>query len=101
MSVQRTATGHSIRPSRSRFAVLAELPRFWRHPLAAVRRWRWSHRYPRPADLDRMDDEAFEVYLHDIGFDTRITAAIAESDALVRETDPDQSVRSSEGVVTR
>jgi hypothetical protein len=82
---------------RRRFGVIGELPRFWRNPIATIRRWRWGHRYPRPSDFDKMSAGEFDAYLHDIGFDARIAAAVAESDEVVRQAGADADVRQGEG----
>lgn len=100
LSVQPAATGHSIPRSRGLRSALAEVPRFWRNPAAAVRRWRWAHRYPRPTDFDRMAAGEFDAYVRDIGFDARITAALAESNELVGQADTNANVGRREGTPT-
>jgi hypothetical protein len=100
LSVQPAATGHSIPRSRGLRSALAEVPRFWRNPAAAVRRWRWAHRYPRPTDFDKMAAGEFDAYVRDTGFDARITAALAESNELVGQADTNANVGRREGTPT-
>lgn len=50
----------------------------WRHPRSTVRRWRQARKWPRPTDFDRMSPAEFDAYIKRIGFDARITAALAE-----------------------
>lgn len=97
LSVQRAATGHSIPRSRGMRSAVAEIPRFWRNPAASVRRWRWSRRYPRPTDFDRMTAEEFDAYVRDIGFDARVTEALAESNELAGQADSNANVGRRKG----
>lgn len=97
LSVQRAATEHSTPRSRSLRSAVAELPRFWRNPAASVRRWRWSRRYPRPTDFDRMSEREFDAYVGDIGLDARITEALAESNELVGQADSNANVGRRKG----
>ena len=68
---------------------------FWRHPRKALRRWTMARRgWPKVADVDEMSRQEFEAYVRHIGFDDRIKAAIANSDARA-DTEADSRVRSS------
>ena len=73
---------------------------FWKDPVATTKRWRWTRRYPRPRDFDRMAPDDFDAYLHTIGFDVRIAAAVAESEDLAGPARSDPELRSGSGVAS-
>ena len=50
----------------------------WLHPRSTVQRWREARRWPRPDDFERMGSAKFDAYIEKIGFDARITTALAE-----------------------
>lgn len=54
---------------------------FWRHPRATTRRWRSRKRWPSPADFEAMSWTEFEAYLVTSGFDAKISASLAASEA--------------------
>ena len=89
------ALGHSLPGGRSRISAIIHGLRpvdFWRHPIATVRRWKWAHRSPTPADFDQMASSEFEAYIRDIGFDAHVSAAMAESESIVKQARSDGQI---------
>jgi hypothetical protein len=74
-------------------AGVADLVGFWRHPRRVTRKWRFSRRWPRPNELERLSPLQFEEFLRDIGFDRRITAALTDAPNDGVSTAADRRVR--------
>ena len=93
-------TRHAGREGSTVRSVALAIATFWKDPVAATKRWHWARRHPRPRDFDRMAPGDFDAYLHTIGFDARIAAALAESEDLAGPARSDPELRSGSGVAS-